>query len=287
MVSPILFNDVELDPNNKHTQGLYYKSAAIGDFPGTLDTLADDVFFEISGDPAILPFAGRWEGKDNVKKLFSVFGSSFRLLNLTETDVVESDSVSYSFNDESFYVYETGIYYRVPVLHIMSFDSDNKISSLVNIHDTSTAYQAFKSFPASLVPISPKIAPPSDCPALDDAYLADLSVSLIKAIFTGETSSSLFSESLTLYIPGLQDRDKIAGVWTLDELKNVYPERINKLNKFSSSPSIHSITKSLNRLAIRGSHGFSSENPWVILVAIDSNNLCTQASLYFDFQFSL
>ena len=287
MASLVLFNDVQLDHNNQHTQSLYYKSAAIGDFPGTLDTLADDVFFEISGDPAILPFAGRWEGKENVKKLFSAFGSSFRLLNLTETDVVESDSVSYSFNDESFYVYETGFYYRVPVLHIMNFNSDHKISSLVNIHDTSTANQAFKSLASSLVAISPKISPTSDGLVLEDSYLSDLSDSLIKAIFSGETSSSFFAENLTLYIPGLQDRDMISGVWTLDELKKVYPERINKLNKFSSSPSIHSITKSANRLAIRGSGGFSSGNPWVILAAIDSNSLCNQASLYFDFQFSL
>ena len=287
MTSPVVFNDVQLNPNNQNTQLLYYKSAATGDFPGTLDTLADDVFFEISGDSAILPFSGRWEGKDNVKKLFSTFGSSFRLLNLTETDVVESDSVSYSFNDESFYVYQTGVYYRVPVLHIMSFNSEKKISSLVNIHDTSTAKQAFKGFPSSLVPISPKIALPSDRLVLDDSYLVDLSASLVKAIFSGETSSSFFSDNLTLYIPGLQDRDKVAGVWTLDELKNVYPERVNTLNRFGASPSIHSITKSANRLAIRGSGGFSSDNPWVVLAAIDSNSLCYQASLYFDFQFSL
>tara|TARA_Y100000991_G_C21944849_1_gene336989 strand:+ start:31 stop:894 length:864 start_codon:yes stop_codon:yes gene_type:complete len=282
-----VFNDVKLDSNNQQTQASYYKSAATGDFEGTLDTLADDVFFEISGDRSTLPFAGRWEGKENVKTLFSTFGSAFRLLNLTETDIVESASVSYSFNDESFFVYETGIYYRVPVLHIMSFNSDNKISSLVNIHDTSSAYQAFTSSPSSLIPISPKIAPPSDSSVLDDAYLEDISTSLVKAIFSGETASSLFAENLTFYIPGLQDRDKIAGVWTLDELKLVYPDRIKKLNKLSSSSSIHSITKSENRIAIHGSGGFSSQNPWVILASVDSNKLCSQSSLYFDFQFSL
>lgn len=289
--------DEKLYPANAETMANYYKFAGIGDFAGTLDTLSDDVFFQISGNPEKLPFAGYWSGKEKVKQLFTAFGSSFRLLSLNELQVVESNNRIHSFNDEAFFVYKTNRYYRVPVLHTLNFNDNHKISSLVNIHDTTAAIAAFSGADPQLVPINADKRPDSEeDTATSDSQnndvrrkqMASIAKDVLELIFQGKQRDTSITEDVTLYIPGKPTRDHISGVWTLDELKKVYPKSLEQFfneSKFDVSQlNLREITANNGYVIIDGDMSDRERVNWTILGVLNQENRITSASLYLDFE---
>ena len=280
-----------LDPANAETMAEYYRSAAVGNFQATLSTLADDVYFDISGDRRFLPFAGRWEGKEEVKKLFKIFSTCFALLNLTELQTTQSDCRVYSFNDETFYVHSTSRFYRVPVLHVMTFNGDHKISSLVNTHDTTSAVQAFTWGDPIAVPISYDDNQDGSLPiaGLDnDDKVINVSSDIMSLIFHGDLPENVKADNLVIYIPGLPTRDCISGVWSDTELANRYPQAVSekktRLGELRGRPSIIEVILNGRLMSINGIGGYGSHQPWTILAKLNEIGMPQSASLMIDFQ---
>jgi hypothetical protein len=280
-----------LDPANAETMAEYYRSASVGDFQATLSTLSDDVFFDISGDRRFLPFAGRWEGKAEVQKLFQAFASSFALLNLTELQVTQSTSKVYSFNDETFYVHSTSRFYRVPVLHVMSFNADNKICSLINTHDTTAAVQAFTWGDPIAVPISYDTNQNCDqpIPGLDDNdSVVDIAIDILSLIFHGDLPEKVKADNMVIYIPGLPTRDCISGVWSASELSERFQQAVHekktRLGECRGRPSIHEVVLNGQLMSISGIGGYGTHQPWTILAKLSETGIPKSASLLIDFQ---
>lgn len=290
--------DEKLLLENAATMARYYKYAALGDFINTLDTLSDDIFFDISGDPSILPFSGLWSGKEKVKELFMKFGSSFRLLSLEENQVVESNHKIHSFNDESFFVYSTNRFYRVPVLHTLTFDANNKISSLVNIHDTTAAISAFTGGNPEVIPINGDKSSASKLSALNhpiqfgeanqQQQAINTAKDVLALVFNGINNPVSISEKVQVYIPGKPTRDLISGVWTGGELQNSYPGRVlelmNSLGTHADSFQAKEIIVDMNHLVIEGIQEGNKNGKWVILTILNDEQKVTSISLYLDFE---
>jgi ketosteroid isomerase-like protein len=293
---PVIINE-KLLPENAETMANYYKYAALGDFKNTLDTLSEDIFFDISGDPAALPFAGLWAGKEKVKELFTKFGSSFRLLSLIENQVAESNHKIHSFNDESFFVYRTNRFYRVPVLHTLTFDENHKIASLVNIHDTTAAISAFSGGNPEVIPINSNKSTSAPSVPKHPQQIGDpnqyqkvlkISQDLLDLVFKGIFNSNSISEKVELYIPGKPNRDLISGVWTGDELQNSYPKSLTVLfNSISAKPEAFQIAEIIldnNQLVLEGKLVGENNSKWVILALLNEDQKASSISLYLDFE---
>ena len=290
--------DEKLLLENAATMARYYKYASSGDFKNTLDTLSDDIFFDISGDPSILPFSGLWSGKEKVKELFMKFGSSFRLLSLAENQVVESNHKIHSFNDESFFVYSTNRFYRVPVLHTLTFDANHKIASLINIHDTTAAISAFTGGNPEVIPINSDKSGASKLSALNHPIqfgeasrqqkVINTAKDVLGLVFGGTMNQTSISDKVQVYIPGKPARDLISGVWTGDELQNSYPGRLlelmNLLGTNSDSFLAKEIIVDMNHLVIEGIQDGNKNCKWVILAILNDEQKATSISLYLDFE---
>jgi hypothetical protein len=290
--------DEKLLLENAATMARYYKYASSGDFKNTLDTLSDNIFFDISGDPSILPFSGLWTGKEKVKELFTKFGSSFRLLSLAENQVVESNHKIHSFNDESFFVYSTNRFYRVPVLHTLTFDANHKIASLINIHDTTAAISAFTGGNPEAIPINSDKSGASKLSSKNHPIKFGEAIQRQKAIATGQDVLALvfggimnpisISDKAQIYIPGKPARDLISGVWTGDELQNSYPGRLlelmNSLGINADSFQAKEIIVDTNHMVIEGIQVGSKNCKWVILTILNDEQKVTSISLYLDFE---
>ena len=290
--------DEKLLLENAETMARYYKYAAIGDFKNTLDTLSDNIFFDISGDPSILPFSGLWSGKEKIKELFMKFGSSFRLLSLAENQVVESNHKIHSFNDESFFVYSTNRFYRVPVLHTLTFDANHKIASLINIHDTTAAISAFTGGNPEAIPINSDKSGASKLPSLNHPIqfgeasqkqkVINTAKDVLGLVFGGIMNPISISEKVQVYIQGKPSRDLISGVWTGDELRNSYPSRLlelmNSLGINADSFRAKEIIVDMNHLVIEGIQVGTKNCKWVILAILNDEQKATSISLYLDFE---
>jgi ketosteroid isomerase-like protein len=272
-------------PANEKTLRRYYDSVEQGDFLDILDTLADDITYVISGDPFILPFSGEWVGKASVTKLFQAFGDAFQLLHLSENLVINCGDRVISCNDESFAVFKTGLFYRVPVLHIAEFNSENKIVRFLNLHDTSTAEQAFAGRDPALVSIMPPAPAPIANTPLTEAELASLAKSLVGLVFEGHLPADQVEiAGLHLYVPGLSHRSFISGVWTGTLLRNEYPERAAKFcsayNLQKGGTIIDRVTLSQGQVAVEG-HLNGRSDSWAITAQLNGKSIAT-ASLFID-----
>lgn len=277
--------DESLLPENAKTLKTYYDSVEKGAFLNILDTLSDDIEYVISGNPAILPFAGVWSGKERVTELFKTFGSAFQLLALNENLVMQSSDRVISANDESFMVWNTARYYRVPVLHIAEFGTDHRIRRFINIHDTSTAEQAFAGENSSLVAILPKPEGKEAAVKLDEAGARTIASDLVAILFgDGAHNAAEKFPNLRLFIPGLPSRDLVSGVWAGAGLEKVYPlqaEAFRRMRLPDATALIDTITVSHGQIAIEGRFK-GIVGPWAITAQLDSKGV-SAAALFIDF----
>lgn len=277
--------DEAILPENAKTLKTYYDSVEKGAFLDILDTLSDDIEYVISGNPVVLPFAGVWSGKARVTELFKIFGSAFQLLVLNENLVMQSSDRVISANDESFMVWSTARYYRVPVLHIAEFGSDHRIRRFINIHDTSAAEQAFAGDNPSLLAILPKPERAGAVVRPGEEAARTIARDLVATIFgDGAAKATERFPNLRLFIPGLPSRDHVSGVWTGAGLAKVYPQQgatFRRERLSGATALIDTITVSGGHIAIEGRFEGKS-GPWAITAHLDGDGV-GDAALFIDF----
>lgn len=95
-------------PNN--TQAVQTASDAFGrgDIPAVLDLCAGNVEVTFTGDPSILPFAGKWKGKDRVAEYFRTLGETLDVLKWEPRNIVASGNRVVAFYAVSARVKATG-----------------------------------------------------------------------------------------------------------------------------------------------------------------------------------
>ncbi len=203
----------KLKSQNAKTLEKYYGSINVGDFMGALETLSPDVVFSIPGDSSILPFSGEWVGKESVMKLFQNFIDAFYIVHMDETCTITSENELISFNDESFKVKSTGQYYRVGVVHHMKFDENGLITSLINMHDTTAAVQAFSGNAAIVQPILSAAAVESKVQLSDIEAAVFVQHFYAERVWESGEVADFLDESVTLIAPGNPDKLPFSGVW--------------------------------------------------------------------------
>jgi hypothetical protein len=189
-----------------------------------------------------------------------------------------------SANDESFMVWKTGRYYRVPVLHVVEFDGNNRIRRFINIHDTPTAEQAFSGADTGLVAIMPKDEPKAPPRRLTEEAAMELANGIVSVIF-GDCAATALQRfpHLCLYVPGLPSVAAISGVWTGPGLSTNYPAQAERFRKkygiAVTQVLIDDVTVSEGKLAIEGR---LRDQRWAIVGSIHEVGLGATA-LFIDF----
>lgn len=198
---------------NAKTLEKYYGCVNVGDFMGVAQTLNPEVVFSIPGDPSILPFSGEWAGHDRVMELFKNFIDAFWIVYMDETCIITSEDEIISFNDESFKVKTTGRYYRVGVVHHITFDEAGLIKSLTNIHDTYVAVQAFSGKAAIAEPILPPSAVTSQV-QLSDREAHEFIDRFYRLRIQEEGNvEDYLDEQVSILAPGDPDIFPFSGAW--------------------------------------------------------------------------
>ncbi len=146
-------------------------------------------------------------------ELFQAFITSLQIVHMEETCTIACEDEIISFNDESFKSALTGRYYRVGVVHHMSFDENGKIKSLINVHDTYPAVQAFTGKAA----IAQPVLTPSIIDSKVDLQYSD-AVAFIEKFYAERDSeqgdvAKLMDDNITLIAPGNPEIIKFSGVW--------------------------------------------------------------------------
>ena len=80
--------------NNKEIVSQIYADFGLGNIPGILNVLSDEIVFDTPG-PSLLPWAGIWKGKNGVMDFFNQVGSSTSYQKFEPLDIIEEgDKVS-------------------------------------------------------------------------------------------------------------------------------------------------------------------------------------------------
>ena len=122
-------------------EGLY-EAFARGDIPAVLETLADDISWEVEG-PAELRAAGIRRSRREVVEFFTALGSDTTDLRLEMTEFLSGDNTVAAFGRYQATARATGIRFDVPLGHFFKF-RDGKIVRLVQLSDTGTAANALR-----------------------------------------------------------------------------------------------------------------------------------------------
>jgi len=229
----MIANPLTLSPACAATLAKYYERVKHGDFLGVMNCLNPEVVYRIPGDPTLLPFAGDWVGHEAVGRLFRNFGNAFWITRLSQIQTITAAAEAIEFNDEAFKVKSTGRYYRVAVVHHLSFDEQGLIKSLVNTHDTYVARLAFQGNAPIVEPI-----PSSETATC--ALSAQQAEQAITTFFNSapQDSARLCDEQSVLEIPGNPTLLPFAGCWLggeqirdgLQQLrKTIGPLRLNRI----------------------------------------------------------
>jgi ketosteroid isomerase-like protein len=218
----------QLALKNAETLMKYYEKTNVGDFKNALQFLSEDVVYTVSGNPAIQPFAGEWIGRSKVINLFQKFGELFWLVYMDEILTVTGANEVFSFNDEQFKVKHTKLFYRLGVVHHITFTKDGLINSLSNIHDTYPPDQAFAGQPAIVEPMLPKQFHMGDT-VLSDVDSANFIEQFYKDITAGAAIDDYLAENANALIPGDPTTIPFSGYWFgKDQVKDYYTIR-NKI----------------------------------------------------------
>jgi len=277
-----------LNAENKRTLEQYYARVNQGDFMGALETLSDDVVFTIPGDPAILPFAGRWVGRKGLSELFQAFGNAFWVVHMEETRIITTEDQLISFNDEAFKVKSTGRYYRVGVVHHVTFNEQAKINTLINLHDTYPAVQAFSGQAAIAQPIPVPTLLPHEA-EIPDRVAQDIVERFYRLRVGGvDDVEDFLDDQVSLLAPGNPDLLPFSGAWIgKEEVMTVF--RIHRAALTNQEITLEKVIANHGSVAIRltergnlADTGRAVELMRYELVQLTDDNKIGKVSIYVD-----
>ena len=220
------------------------------------------------------------EGRDAVLDLFRAFGGAFQIVDMSETRTVSSADQVFSFNDESFKVNSTGIFYRVPVVHHIRF-SDGLITLLHNVHDTYAAEQAFRGQEAITLPIvNGTFVPGED--KFAGAAAETVARDLLQRIASGQSPADLLDNAIRVLAPGAATQVDFAGVWLGKAESLTFFERFSAALG-GGALRVDELVSMGGTVAVsvtQDAGGTSVE--WIALIQVTGSGLVGRVSIYLD-----
>ncbi len=121
-----------------------YEAFSRGDIPTILDQLADDIDWWFFGAPEDVPFAGRYQGKEQVLGFFQTVGQNSEVLQFGPEDepIATGDSVVVA-GVERVKATPTGKLWETHWLHNFTF-RDGKVYRIREYYDTAGIARAFR-----------------------------------------------------------------------------------------------------------------------------------------------
>jgi ketosteroid isomerase-like protein len=119
-----------------------YASFASGDMDGSLQNMDEDIVWLHPAEGSGIPFAGRFEGRDGVRRFFEIADQSIEVLDQQVHDLVASGDKVVALGYEHMRVRDNGREYKSNWAHIYSFQN-GKIIRFEEFIDTAEVAAAF------------------------------------------------------------------------------------------------------------------------------------------------
>lgn len=129
--------------NNLATVQQMYASFGQGDIPSILAKMADNVRLFNSADPAIVPFAGTFQGKAEAVRYFTLLGQTTQTTHVETSNFhAEGNQVTNNFRHEGI-VLSTGKPFSVTMLFTWGFNDAGQAADWKASGDFSSLNAAF------------------------------------------------------------------------------------------------------------------------------------------------
>jgi len=130
--------------NNLATVQQIYACFGQGDIPGIIARLADNVRFFNGADPAVAPFGGIFNGKDEVMRFFGALGSTTQTTHFEPTNFREEGNKVVNDVRHDGIVTGTGKPFSVRASFAWTFNDEGKAVDWAGTGDFSSMNAAFR-----------------------------------------------------------------------------------------------------------------------------------------------
>lgn len=132
---------IAINENIQVVQDLY-AAFGRGDVPGVLELLAEDVDWFFNGRSQDIPFAGRWQGREEMMDFFRTVGETCEVLAFGPNEVITLGEHVLSLGHERVRVRATGREFETDWAHLFTVQ-DGQVVRLREFYDTAVMAQAF------------------------------------------------------------------------------------------------------------------------------------------------
>lgn len=129
--------------NHLATVQSIYEAFGKGDIATILNNLTDEVTWEHAGNPQVLPFAGKVQGKDAVLRFFQTVGKEVQFLAFEPSNFREVNNMVITDVFVKGIINKTGKQYITQNVFTWTFNEDGKITAYNNEADMSELEAAY------------------------------------------------------------------------------------------------------------------------------------------------
>lgn len=119
-----------------------YTAFGRGDVPALLGLLAEDVDWLFNGRSQDIPFAGRWQGQDEMMEFFRIVGETCEVLVFGPNEVITLGEHVLSLGHERVRVRATGREFETDWAHLFTVQN-GQVVRVREFYDTAVIAQAF------------------------------------------------------------------------------------------------------------------------------------------------
>ena len=132
---------IAINENIQVVQDLY-AAFGRGDVPTLLELLAEDVDWFFNGRSQDIPYAGRWQGQEEMMDFFRIVGETCDVLSFGPNEVVALGEHILSLGHERVRVRATGREFETDWAHLFTVQN-GQVVRLREFYDTAVMAQAF------------------------------------------------------------------------------------------------------------------------------------------------
>ena len=129
------------DQDNIDVVQTVYQKFGEGDIPGIMDLIAEDVVVELYG-PAVIPFAGTFNGRDGIAQFFQIVGENLDIEMFEPLEFIAQGDTVVALGHESVKARSTGKGWETKWAMIWTV-RDGQVVCLREYHNTAEMVAAF------------------------------------------------------------------------------------------------------------------------------------------------
>jgi ketosteroid isomerase-like protein len=125
-----------------------YAAFSRGDIPAVLDLLSEDVNWTMPGPADIIPFAGRFEGREGVGRFFSALDGAEAVERFEQDEFIAQGDKVVVLGHYAGRIRANGQPNNIEFVHVFTV-RDGKITSYRQYYDTASSVAAYRSAAAT------------------------------------------------------------------------------------------------------------------------------------------